>query len=272
MASKEGSSKRPRKTSSTDPYELLYWPVIPGRGEFIRVVFEATETPYIDVGNATKNGIQSIVPLIKPLPENGDSAAQDEYNPPPLAPPILRHGSLLLSQTPNILLYLGPRLGLVPDLEHNPDALYHVNALTLTALDGLSNEVHETHHPIATSQYYEHQKPEAVKRATDYRKNRLPKYLAHFERILGSKSSGGGGWLYGGQMSYADLVLFQGIDGVSFAFPKTVAELKKNGSYEKVFALYERVKALDNIKKYLSSERRQPYSEGIWRHYPELEE
>lgn len=71
-----------------------------------------------------------------------------EGNPPVFSPPALRvsgkgrNGALVISQTPNILLYLGEKLGLVPDDEAGK---LYVNQLTLTALD-LDNEIHDTHH------------------------------------------------------------------------------------------------------------------------------
>lgn len=76
----------------------------------------------------------------------------DGRNPPPLAPPILKHGDLVISQTPNILMYLGPRLGLAANQGND---IYKINALALTALDGFSNEVHNCHHPIAIDLCYE---------------------------------------------------------------------------------------------------------------------
>lgn len=146
-----------------------------------------------------------------------------------------------------------------------------MNALALTALDGLCNETHDTHHPIAVGDYYEAQKVEAKKRAADYVKSRLPKFLGHFEKVLGGAASGRGEWLYGGRLTYADLVLFQAVDGNLFAFPKAMGSLRKQGKYEKVFALHERVGALESIKKYLKSERRMKYGDGIYRQYPELD-
>jgi glutathione S-transferase len=65
--------------------------------------------------------------------------------------------------------------------------------------------------------------------------------------------------------------LFQTLDGVTFAFPKCMAKVMKSGKYDSVFALYDRVKARPNIAKYLDSDRRQKYSMGIYRHYPELD-
>lgn len=61
------------------------------------------------------------------------------------------------------------------------------------------------------------------------------------------------------------------IDGIQFAFPKRSAALEKSGKYAKVFALKQAVAKLPKIKAYLESERRFPYGDGIFRHYPELD-
>ena len=246
-------------------YELFYWPGIPGRGEHIRLAFEEAGVPYKDVCNETKDGMNAMLGKIS------EENTGEGSNPPALAPPFLRHGDLILSQTPNILLYLGPQLGLVPLQEENPNGIYHVNSLTLTALDGFSNEAHDTHHPIATGAYYEEQKEEAKRKAADYIENRLPKFLGYFERVLKSEASKGGEWLYRGQLTYADLVLFQTIDGVQFAFPKAMSKMQKSKKYDSVFRLVDRVRSRENIKKYLASDRRRKYSMGIYRHYPELD-
>jgi glutathione S-transferase len=258
-------SKR-QKTSKDTPYELIYWPTLPGRGEHIRLAFEETGTEYIDVSNATEAGVKAVLAQI-----SGDNLG-DEHNPPPLAPPVLKHGDLLLSQTSNILMYLGPHLGLVPDTASDPEGIYKVNALALTALDGLSNEAHDVHHPIASAKYYEDQKEEAKLKAEDYIKVRLPKFLGYFERVLKGQASKGGEFLYGGQLTYADLVLFQCIDGVSYALPNAMGSLRKEAKYEEVFGLYDRIKERENIKAYLASDRRQQYGLGIYRNYPELDE
>ena len=259
-------SKRLKTSDSSDePFELLYWPAIPGRGEPIRLCFEETGTPYKDVTNGAKDGIKAVTSRIDP-----DNVCEGG-NIPPFAPPMLRRGNFLISQLPNILLYLGPKLGLVPSEEEDPDGIYFVNQLALTALDGLSNEPHDVHHPIAVGAYYEEQKEEAKRKAADYIENRLPKFIGYFQRVLKSEASKGGEWLYGGQLSYADLVLFHTIDGISFAMPKAIAKLKESGKYDRVFALVERVRGRENIDKYLKSDRRQKYSMGIYRRLSSLD-
>ena len=258
------ASKRQKMSSSTAPYEILYWPSLPGRAEPVRLCFEETGTPYTDVTNADKGGMAQL------LAQLSDKNVGDTHNPPCLAPPMLRHGEILLSQLPNIMLYLAPKLGLAGP-EGNENAIYHVNQLALTALDGLSNEAHDTHHPVGVGEYYEDQKEEAKKASKQYIEKRLPKFLGYFERVLQGEASKGGEWLYAGQLTFADLTLWHCLDGVTFAFPKAIEGLKKSGNYEKVFAHYERIKEREKIKAYLGSDRRKQFSMGIYRHYPELD-
>ena len=168
-------------------------------------------------------------------------------------------------------MYLAPQLGLAGP-EDDENAIHHLNQLSLTALDGFSDEAHEAHHPVSVNDNYEEQKEPAKARSRDYRETRLPKFLGYFERVLKSEASKGGEWLYGGQMTYADLVLFQGLDGVAFAFPKAVERLRKCGEFKGVWGLYERVKGQEGVKGYLGSERRMGYSSGVWRYYEELDD
>lgn len=137
---------------TTEPYELIYWPGLPGRGEHIRLLFEEANTAYTDTARAP-DAVDQLLALVDPSSRSSPGPADDGDHTPACAPPLLRRGALVLSQTTNILLYLGPRLGLAPPLENSDDGgggLYVVNGLALTALDGLSNEVHDVHHPIAT--------------------------------------------------------------------------------------------------------------------------
>jgi glutathione S-transferase len=252
------SSPPPPKRHKDVPYELLYWPGLPGRGEHIRLLFEEAGVPYSDTAHA-KDGIGAVLTQIKP------TYPGDEGNTPLLAPPMLRHGGLTISQTPNILQYLGVRHGLAGP---GDDDVWRVNGLALTALDGFSNEVHDCHHPIAIALYYEDQKEESLRRSKDYVANRLPKYLAYFERVL---KAAGGDWLLGGTLTYADLVLFQCLHGTEFMFPKAFRKAREGGDYARVFQLVDAVQARPKIKEYLASEKRQKYSNGIWRYYEELD-
>jgi glutathione S-transferase len=179
------------------PYELIYYVGVPGRGEHIRLTLEDAGVAYTDTASLPMDTCREVV--TKTL-DGGKG------NPPYYAPPLFRHGDLLISQTSNILMYLGSKLGLAGSKEEDA---WRVNALALTALDGLSNEVHDCHHPIAVELYYEEQKEESARRSKEWVKNRLPKHLGYWEKVLRSPKDGEVPWLLGQDFTYADLVLFQ---------------------------------------------------------------
>jgi len=234
-------------------YELFYWPGIQGRGEFVRLALEYAGLEYTDI--AREKDAAAIVDLMK------DEALEHL----PFAPPILKAKDLTISQTANILLYLGAHHGLAPKDEAGR---LWVHQLQLTLAD-LVVEAHDTHHPIASSLYYEDQKPEAKRRAEDFVKSRLPKYLGYFENVL-SRNKAGPKHLAGEAMTYADLSLFQVVAGLDYAFPKAMKRLAK--SHPHVQALHKLVAKEKPIAAYLKSKRRIPFNEqGIFRHYPELD-
>lgn len=264
----EPTSKKQR----THPqYELLYHPGIPGRGEFIRLAFEAAGVAYSDVANESKDGYGTVQQICM---NKGNESA--DGNPPVFSPPSLRvpgagkeGKSLVISQTPNILFYLGDKLGMTPQDEGGK---FHVQQVALTALD-LNNEVHDTHHPVAVAAYYEEQKEESLKKAQDVRENRMPKYFSYFQRTLQHNKEHGGGqgkYLVGDKLTYADTTVWQVLDGCFFAFPKEM-EARKAEIEELLGTFYESVKGESGLKEYLGSKRRLPYSMGIFRHYPELD-
>lgn len=51
-----------------------------------------------------------------------------------------------------------------------------------------------------------------------------------------------------------------------------MAKARANDKLKGVFDLYDAVAERPNIKAYMESDRRLQYSDGIYRHYPELEE
>lgn len=240
------------------PYELHYWPTIQGRGEFVRLALEQAGADYVDVARALEA-------------EGGGAEAMmdrlDEARPvPPFAPPFLVDGERVVAQTALILLYLGPRLGLVGTSEM---ARIHTHQIQLTLADCVA-EAHDTHHPVAKMLYYHDQKPEAARHARDFRDHRMPKYLGWFERVL-ALNPAGPGRLVGDSLSYADLSLFQLVDGLRYAFPKTSARVLEEAP--RVVALVQAVGRLPRIAAYLESERRLAFNEsGVFRRYPELDE
>ena len=240
------------------PYELYYWPTIQGRGEFIRLAFEEAGADYIDVARRSERSGMGMSAMLRFL----DS---EEIARAPFAPPFLKDGDTVIAQTANILLYLGPRLALVPDDEAGR---LWVHQLQLTIADFLT-EVHDTHHPIASGLYYREQKPEALRRAADFTAVRLPKYLDYFEAVL-ARNPESGEWLAGSALTYVDLSMFQMIDGLRYAFPRTMKRLEPD--YPLLVALHDRVAARKRIKAYLKSKRRVSFNnDDIFRCYKELD-
>lgn len=226
-------------------YELFYWPKIQGRGELVRLAFEARAEQYVDVCR-TSAGVPALLSLMK----------EATHPAPPLAPPILRHAGLVLSQTASILFYLAPRLALVAADEASRMG---ANQSMLTIMDFMA-EVHDTHHPIAVGQYYEDQKDAAKERSRSFIDERMPKFLAHFERLVHDERP----------LDYVDLGLFQIVSGLRYAFPNALGALEAH--IPRLLALAERVAREPNVAAYLASDRRIPFNEsGIFRRYPELD-
>jgi glutathione S-transferase len=239
-------------------YELYYWNGLQGRGEFVRLAFEEAGVPYVDIAK---------------VPEDeggGDEGAtrfiDDESVPrPPFAPPYLKVGRQLIGQTPNILLFLGPRLGLVP---RDAASRTWVHQLQLTIAD-LVTEAHDTHHPVASGLYYEDQKREAKRRSRDFLANRVPKFLGYFERVI-ERNGGRGPWMVGSSLTYVDLSMAQVIAGLRYAFPKAMrAEMRER---PRLARLHDAVFARPRIRRYVGSPRRIAFNEnGIFRRYRELD-
>ena len=244
-------------SASANNYELHYWPTIQGRGEFVRLALEYAALPYRDVARLPKNKGGGEDALWKSL---------DRADPRtiPFAPPYLKAGDLVIGQTANILLFLGRHhRKLAPS---NEAGWLWTHQLQLTIAD-LVAEVHDTHHPIGLGDYYEDQKRAAAKRTAGFRKSRIPRFLGYFEKVL---DRAGHKWVNGKQPSYADLSLFQVVEGLRYAFPRWMH--KHQEEYPKLIALRERVAALPGIASYLKSPRRIAFNEdGIFRYYKELD-
>jgi glutathione S-transferase len=243
-------------------YELHYWPGIQGRGEFVRLALETAGAAYLDVarGDADEGaGLPSMLHYLE----------DPSVRRPPFACPFLVDGTRVIGQTAAILLYLGGRLKLAPAGE--ADRLW-LHQIQLTLAD-LVAEAHDLHHPIASGLYYEDQKAEALRRAQDFRRNRLPKFLGWCEAVL-ARNPGNAARevprLAGARLSYADLSLFQVVEGLLYALPKATRRVLRKTPL--VAALHAGVPRQRRLAAYLASERRLPFNQqGIFRRYPELD-
>ncbi len=231
-------------------YELYYWPNIQGRGEYVRLALEEADAGYTDVARVG-NGMATMTRMM------------EEGGTPPFAPPFLKAGKLVIGQTANILFYLGSRHGLAPQAEAGK---LWVHQLQLTIAD-LVLEIHDTHHPLGPSLYYEDQKASAKKRTEEFWVERVPKYLGYFEDLL---SANGGNYVTGRRLTYVDLSLFQIVEGLRYAFPNRMKAFERK--IPGLVALRDRVADRPNIKAYLASDRRIAFNEeGIFRKYKALD-
>jgi glutathione S-transferase len=231
-------------------YELYYHAANPGRGEFIRVPLEEAKADYVDVAREP-GGTEKMTRFMQ------DASVRQ----PQFAPPFLKHGELVVGQTANILLYLGPRLGLAPADEAGR---LWAHQLQLTIAD-LVQAIQHTHHPVAHGLYYDDQKAEALTFTRHFFADRIPKFLGYFERVLGARE-----YMVGERLSYVDTSIFFLLDGLRFAFPKRMQAVER--AHPGLAALHDRVAARPNIAAYLVSPRHMAFNDrGVFRYYPELD-
>lgn len=239
-------------------YELYYWPGIQGRGEFVRLALEQAGAEYRDVALVPDEEGGGVPAMMKFL--DGPGVAR-----PPFAPPFLKAGRMVIGQTANILLFLGPRLGLAP---RDQSGRLWTHQLQLTLADFIV-EIHDTHHPIGGGLYYEEQKPEAKRRSRDFLAHRLPKFLGYFERVI-ERNPDSDKWLAGSRLTYVDLSMAQVVAGLRYAFPATSRKALR--ACARLRALHDEVFARPRIKRYVASGRRLAFNnDDIFRRYPELD-
>ncbi|HSV71865.1 MAG TPA: glutathione S-transferase [Methylibium sp.] len=238
-------------------YELHYWPAIQGRGEFVRLALEDAGADYVDVA-------------LVPEDEGGGVPAMERWlagpdiERPPFAAPFLKAGRQLIGQTANILLFLGGRLDLAP---RDAAGKLWTHQLQLTLTD-FTDEIHDTHHPLGPTLYFEQQRAAAKRRTQEFLAQRLPKFLGYFERVA-QRNPGRGPGLVGERISYVDLSMAHVIAGLRYAFP--TASQAELANCPRLCALHDRVVARPRLKRYLASRRRMPFdNDGLFRHYPEL--
>ena len=238
-----------------EPSRLYYWPMIPGRGEFVRMILEDVGADYEDVARLPEpaGGTRALIPFMYGHGEGW----------PVFAPPILEVDGELIAQTPAIAAFLGDRHGLVPD---EPIHRAHAQQMMLTIADVVA-EVHDTHHPISVQLTYEQQLEPARERAAAFTGNRLAKWLGYFEAVLGRER---GTYLIGDAHSYPDLALCVLLDGIEYAFPRAFAREMEGRDY--LAGLRVRIHERPRVAAYLSRPRHLAFNEkGIFRHYDELD-
>jgi len=233
---------------------LIYWPSLPGRGEYVRLLLEALTLPYTDLARA--EGAAAVV----------EARGAADPGPPAFAPPMLVDDGLQaprrIAQTSAILQYVDDTYG--PWGDRAVDR-YDKLQVMLTLMDVVS-EAHDTHHPLDVGSAYEAQAEAAKARAAAFQQTRIPRWIAHFERIA---TAGDGEGLLGGR-SFVDLALAHTLAGLAYAFPAATAAAREEAPT--LTRIAAAAFAEPAVAAYLASERRLPFGQtGIFRFYPELQ-
>lgn len=187
-------------------FRLFYWPGFPGRGEFPRLLFAETATPYEDVyaklsfekakadcyGNPNRFAVPAIESLDHVDPDTGES--------------------LVISQTAVIMQYLASRCGEQRLLPENETQQLRAAVLMSDVVD-VMEEGCKSWHAVNYNAGYAEQAEATQPFIDQFVSSRLPKWLAHFHRaLLRNKSKSG--FFVGQRISYADLAIFHVLDGL----------------------------------------------------------
>ena len=234
-------------------YRLHYWPTIQGRGEYVRLALEEAGARYEDV--AREHGVGEMMKLMK-------ASKTPSFAPPvPAGQAASRWGRSRTSSCTSAITTTSRR---------RPRADGCGRTRSSSRSPTSSPRCTTRHHPISGSQYYEDQKHEAKKRTRTFLDERVPKYLAWFDDVIG-KNGGKKGWAIGSKLSYVDTSLFQVVEGLRYAFPKSTKKALTKAKH--VLRVSDLVAERPRIGAYLASERRIPFNEdGVFRRYPELDE
>jgi len=221
-------------------WRLYYWPGTAGRGEFMRLLWVFTDTPYEDVF-ASKH------------PEDLE-AYTVQLKKPFFAFPAISHGDFFLSQTPVIVRYLAKKLAGGALYPKEARDRYQADVLMAGVVD-LVAEGHHAWHAIDPSAGYEAQKEATEPFIGAFKAKRLPKWLAYFEAALQRNNDGQGTFL-GTEVTYVDVCIFHALDGIASQCPEEWAH-----AYAPLLkAFHARMAALPRIAAYLHSPQRTPYT------------
>ena len=223
-------------------FKLYYWPKVSGRGEFMRLLFAETQTPYEDVF-ADKSSEEAA--------KMGYGKGKKHF-----AFPAIEHGDIFISQSPVICRYLGKKLDggrLYPKNEKD-----RLQAEVLMA--GVVDVVEEGcryWHPIDYNASYDSQKEEAKPFIEYYKTKRLPRWLNFFETALKENYAKNGELVFvGKRVCWVDFCIFHFLDGNLFECP----EVFEKESTEHLEKFHRAIKERPNIKKWLDSDKRPKFT------------
>jgi len=272
--------------SARDPphptkWQLLYWPAVnaageieagAGRAEYLRVLFEEAGEPYEEVTSDLRAYFWQDADTLQPAGF------------PVLAPPAIRKGGFALCQTAVCAKFLAQRLGLYP-----ADPLQAAKGEQVVAT------VHEyiaegrmAFHPVKNTLSYHRQADEAAPHIDAFRRERLPRYMGIFERLLASNNNNnnadknadssshnqnnedhedgdgdgdgddgnGSGYFVGRTATYVDLQVMVMLQVTAHQWPAAWAALDA----PLLKAFLRRMEGRPAMRRYLQSGRKQPFA------------
>ncbi len=221
--------------------ELVYWANASGRGEFVRLVLEHLGVPYKDSRDAARVG------------------QVQEQHPRAFDPPFLIVEGRVYSQVASICIQLAEMLDWAP-----PSARFELLPTALLITDTVT-EIDRVHHPVSVELHYDEQKEEALRAAQVFWDKRATRVFGHFDRLLAASP-----FLFGPQPGVCDLLLFQLVSGMQYAFPTRMGRLLAR--FPAVARCAGQVAQLPKVSAYLASGRRPKFTEtGLFRHHAELD-
>ena len=191
---------------------------------------------------------------------------QQEQAFPVLYPPAIWHRppngeeeeEVLINQVGACMIYLGEKLGYAP-LSSAERA--RADCILMNAMDYIA-EGRRTFHPVEDKKSYKDQKEEGDRVSKEFTKDRMKKFLHHFNKVVlkhGSQKPVAGGET--NNLTYADFALWHVLDATVHQFNTEFYEMawdKTNVPALKEY--YAWIKARPNLKAYFESERCNPFA------------
>ncbi|GKY93717.1 hypothetical protein MPSEU_000338800 [Mayamaea pseudoterrestris] len=257
-------------TSSTSSNAVPEWTVLyhspgtlKGRGEFLRLMLEDAGVAYLDSGDGLY-GPQGSMDMFRGSPaliSVSDDISSQPF--PVLYPPAIWHRpsngddeQVFVNQVGACMEYLGEALGYAPK---SAKERAQATSITLNALDYIG-EGRSTFHPVQNHASYKDQKEEADEASKEFSKDRMLKYLAHFDKIV--KKAGLSNPVAGGSgVTYADFCLFHVLDASVHQFNTDFYEHAWDAANVPALKeFYEHFKKRPNLQAYWKSGRAAPYA------------